>query len=142
VFDGPQGDTVAPDAAKAAGARRWQHVFLRKSVHVEASGARAHLGSHHLKELIEVDGAGAVSVDVGDHLLDLLLLGLEAEGAHGNLELLGIDRAGAVSVEKVEGLADLLLLLLGEGEPVEERPCRKRGRRKRPGGTPGAGEPT
>jgi hypothetical protein len=80
--------------------------------------ASSDLGSHHLEELVEVDGARAVSVDVGDHLLDLLLLGLEAEGAHGDLELLGIDRAGAVGVEEVEGLADLLLLLLSEGELV------------------------
>ena len=34
----------------------------------------------HLQELLEVDGARAVLVDVGDHLLDLLLLGLEAQG--------------------------------------------------------------
>ena len=67
----------------------------------------AHLGRHHLQELLEVDGAGAVLVDVRDHLLDLLLLGLEAERAHRHLELLRVDRPGAVRVEEVEGLAEV-----------------------------------
>mmetsp|Transcript_14116 Transcript_14116/g.27867 ORF Transcript_14116/g.27867 Transcript_14116/m.27867 type:complete len:205 (-) Transcript_14116:16-630(-) len=80
--------------------------------------ALGHLGRHHLEELVEVDGARPVRVDVRNHLLDLLLLGLEAEGAHGNLELLGIDGTRPVSVEEVEGLADLLLLLLSQGELV------------------------
>jgi hypothetical protein len=52
-----------------------------------------HLGGHHAQELLEVDGARAVLVNVGDHLLDLLLLGLEAQGTHGHLQLLGIDGA-------------------------------------------------
>jgi hypothetical protein len=77
-----------------------------------------HLGGHHLQELIEINGAGAVGVDVGNHLLDFLLLGLETESAHGHLQLLGIDGAGAVGIEEVESLADLLLLLLGKGELV------------------------
>ena len=51
----------------------------------------------------------AVLVDVGDHLLDLLLLRLEAERAHRHLQLLGVDGARAVRVEEVERLADLLL---------------------------------
>ena len=55
-------------------------------------------------------------VNVGDHLLDLLFLRLEAEGSHCYLELLGVDGAGAISIEQVESLADLLLLLLGELE--------------------------
>ena len=74
-------------------------------------------GETHL-ELLGVNGAGAVSVDVGDHLLDLLLLRLETQGTHGHLQLLGVDGAGAVSVEQIEGLTDLLLLLLGERELV------------------------
>ena len=52
-----------------------------------------HLKSPHVKELVEVDGATVVLVNVSDHLLHLLLLRLEAEGAHGDLELLGIDGA-------------------------------------------------
>merc|ERR1712110_1054690 len=45
----------------------------------------AHLASHHLEELAELDGAVAVVVDVSDHLLELLVLDLEAEGTHGGL---------------------------------------------------------
>merc|ERR1712093_704262 len=54
----------------------------------------SHLASHHGKELSELDGAVAVVVDVGDHLLELLVLDLEAEGAHGGLELTHVDGAG------------------------------------------------
>lgn len=43
--------------------------------------ALRHLGGHHRQEVVEADGAGAVGVHVGDHLLHLLLLGLEAQGA-------------------------------------------------------------
>jgi len=44
----------------------------------------AHLVSagNHLEELGELDGVVAVVVDVGDHLLELLVLDLEAKGAH------------------------------------------------------------
>ena len=73
-----------------------------------------HLAGHHLEELGELDLAGAVGVNVGDHLLELLLLDLEAEGAHGGLELAVVDGARVVSVEQVERLADLLDLLLRE----------------------------
>ena len=64
------------------------------------------------QELVVVDDAGAVGVNVLDHLLDLFALGLEAEGAHGDLEFLLVDVARAICVEQVEGLLDLLLLLL------------------------------
>ena len=77
-----------------------------------------HLRRHHVEELLEVDGAVVVLVDVADHLVDGLVLGLEAERLHRRLELLGVDRAGAIRVEKVEGLADLLDLLLGEAGPL------------------------
>ena len=73
-----------------------------------------HLAGHHLEELGELDLAGAVGVNVGDHLAKLLLLDLEAEGAHGRLELAVVDGAGVVRVEEVERLADLLDLLLRE----------------------------
>merc|ERR1719321_220667 len=69
---------------------------------------------HHLEELLVLDGPGAVIIDVRDHLLDLLLLGLEAQGAHRYLQLLRVNGAGPIRVEEVEGLLDLLLLLLGE----------------------------
>merc|ERR1711987_22619 len=57
-----------------------------------------HLAGHHLQELLEFDRTVAVVVDVGDHLLQLLLLDLEAEGAHGGLELTHIDGARVVGV--------------------------------------------
>merc|ERR1719498_265272 len=69
---------------------------------------------HHLQELLVVNGAGAIIVDICNHLLDLFLLGLKAKRTHGNLQLLGIDGSRAVCVEKIEGLFDFLLLLLGE----------------------------
>merc|ERR1712195_97993 len=46
----------------------------------------AHLGGHHVQELVELDGAVPVVVDVADHLLQLLVLHLEAKGTHGGLE--------------------------------------------------------
>merc|ERR1712195_468691 len=52
-----------------------------------------HPAGHHGEELGEVDGAVAVTVDVGDHLLELLVLDLESEGAHGSLELTHVNLA-------------------------------------------------
>merc|ERR1712178_489699 len=63
----------------------------------------AHLSCHHHEELGELDGAIAVVVNVGDHLLQLLVLDLEAKGAHGGLELTDVDRAGGIRVEEGEG---------------------------------------
>merc|ERR1711966_440002 len=62
----------------------------------------AHLGGHHHQELGELDGAVAVVVDIGDHLLQLLVLDLEAEGAHGGLELTHVNHAGCISIEEAE----------------------------------------
>merc|ERR1711959_105967 len=76
--------------------------------------AVSHAGGHHVEELVEVDGAGAILVDVVDHTTDLVFLGVEAEGAHGDLELLGVNGAGAIGVEEVECLTDLLDLVVGE----------------------------
>jgi hypothetical protein len=45
-----------------------------------------HLAGHHSEGLGEV-GTVAIAIDVGDHLLELLVLDPEAEGAHGSLEL-------------------------------------------------------
>lgn len=77
----------------------------------------AHAGRHHVQELLEVNVARFVLVQVGDHLVDGLVLGLEAQALHGRAELLGVDGAGTVSVEKVEGFLDLLNLVLGEAGP-------------------------
>jgi hypothetical protein len=82
--------------------------------HLLAGVTLGHLLGHHVEEFGEVDDTGTVLVDVGDHLLDLLTLGLKTEGAHGDLEFLLVDVAGTVSVEEVESLLDLLLLFFGE----------------------------
>ena len=82
--------------------------------HLLAGVTLGHLLGHHVEELGEVDDTGAVLVDVSDHLLDLLTLGLKTEGSHGNLEFLLVDVARTVSVEEVESLLDLLLLFFGE----------------------------
>merc|ERR1711934_971686 len=66
------------------------------------------------RKLHELDGAVAVVVDVGDHLLELLVLHLEAEGTHGGLKLTDVNGAGGIGVEKGESLTDLVELLLGE----------------------------
>merc|ERR1719238_1576441 len=46
------------------------------------------LMSHHLEKLLVLDGPASIIIDIRDHLLDLLLLWLKAEGAHGYLQLL------------------------------------------------------
>merc|ERR1711977_573319 len=74
----------------------------------------AHLASHHVQEFGELDGAVAIVVDVSDHLLELLVLDLEAKGTHGGLELTHVNGTGSISVEKAESLTDLLHLLVGE----------------------------
>ena len=82
--------------------------------HLLLGVAVGHLLCHHVEELGVVNDTGAVLVDVGDHLLDLLTFGLEAECAHGDLELFLVDVAGTVGIEEVEGLLDLLLLFLSK----------------------------
>merc|ERR1719327_1792122 len=74
----------------------------------------AHLAGHHAEDLDELDGAVTVVVDVGDHLLELLVLHLEAKGTHGGLELTDVDGAGGIGVKEGESLTDLVKLLLGE----------------------------
>merc|ERR1719387_846554 len=78
---------------------RLQNFVLRVAVQ--------NLVRHHLQKLLVLDRAAAIVVNVRDHLLDLLLLGLETERTHGDLELLRVDVAAAVGVEEVEGLLDL-----------------------------------
>ena len=45
----------------------------------------SHLCSHHLQELLKVNGARAILVNVCNHLLDFLLLWLKAQGPAGKL---------------------------------------------------------
>merc|ERR1712086_983232 len=59
-----------------------------------------HLAGHHAHELLELNAAVAVSVDVGDHLLELVVADLESEGTHGALELAAVDGARVVGIEK------------------------------------------
>merc|ERR1712057_21973 len=73
-----------------------------------------HLSCHHLEEFGELDGAIAIAIDVGDHLLELLVLDFKAEGTHGGLELTHVDGAGGVRIEKGKGFTDFVKLLLGE----------------------------
>ena len=73
-----------------------------------------HLLGHHVQKFWEVDHSAAVTVGVGDHLSDFLLLGLEPESSHGDLQFFGVDGPAAVGVEKIEGLFDFLFLLLGQ----------------------------
>jgi hypothetical protein len=58
-----------------------------------APTAPHHLGGHQLQEVGEVDDAGAVLVDLADHLLDLLPRRLEAQRAHRHLQLLRVNSA-------------------------------------------------
>ncbi len=80
------------------------------------SASTHHFSSHHLEELVEVDGTRTILVDVSDHLFNLLLLGLKTKSAHGNFQLLGINGAGAIGVEKIECFTNLLLLLFSQFE--------------------------
>ena len=73
-----------------------------------------HLARHHGEELREVNGAVAVGVDLVDHVLELSLSRVLAEGAHDGAELLGGDGAITVLVEEGEGLLELSDLLLGK----------------------------
>ena len=43
-----------------------------------------HFDGHQVQEVVELDDAATLGVDLGDHLLDFLSLWLKAEGPHGN----------------------------------------------------------
>merc|ERR1711936_87741 len=58
-----------------------------------------HLAGHQRAELREVNGAVAISIDLVDHVLELSLGRVLAEGAHDSTKLLGGDGAIAVLVE-------------------------------------------
>eukprot|EP00281_Chroomonas_sp_CCMP1168_P030722 CAMPEP_0206245210 /NCGR_PEP_ID=MMETSP0047_2-20121206/18573_1 /ASSEMBLY_ACC=CAM_ASM_000192 /TAXON_ID=195065 /ORGANISM="Chroomonas mesostigmatica_cf, Strain CCMP1168" /LENGTH=576 /DNA_ID=CAMNT_0053670489 /DNA_START=33 /DNA_END=1761 /DNA_ORIENTATION=- len=69
----------------------------------------AQVGAHQLAELIEVELAIVVLVRQHDHLLYVILLGLEAQLLERQLELVVIDVSGAIRVEELERLPQLLL---------------------------------
>ena len=62
----------------------------------------------------KINGAVAVRVDLVDHVLQLGLGRVLAEGAHDGTELLGGDRAVSVLIEQGEGFLELRDLLVSE----------------------------
>lgn len=75
-------------------------------------------GGHHVEELGEFDLSTSVLVQLSDHLIDSLCLGLNSKRVNGNLELyarssrtFGVNGASEISVEQVKGLFDLENLL-------------------------------
>ena len=73
--------------------------------------AFAHLGRHHGEELLEVDGAVTILIDVRDHLLDFILVRFETKSTHRNLKFLRVDGSAPIGVKQVKRFANLLLLL-------------------------------
>merc|ERR1740129_355066 len=55
---------------------------------------------HHFQELLVLNSAASVVINVRYHLLNLLLLRLKAERAHRNFKLLGIDGARPVGAKR------------------------------------------
>ena len=79
-----------------------------------------------IHELVKIHNPLVVRINLVDHLHDLRLFHLEAEGPHEHLELVQIDAPGLVRIEEFESLAQFLLLVLcefGPGLPIENKPC-------------------
>merc|ERR1712100_267667 len=72
------------------------------------------LSGHQREELGEIDGTVAVGVDLVDHVLELGLRGVLAEGPHDGAQLLGGDGSVAVLVEEGKRLLELLDLLFSQ----------------------------
>ncbi len=60
------------------------------------------VGHHHLDELLVVDLAVAVNVSLADHLVNLLVGQLLADGGHNMAQLSSGDEAVVVAVEHLE----------------------------------------
>merc|ERR1719326_1945037 len=73
-----------------------------------------HLAGHEVEELREVNGAGAIGIDLVDHVLELSLGRVLAEGAHDSSELLGGNGTIAILIEKGEGFLEFGNLFFGE----------------------------
>lgn len=71
----------------------------------------AQLSRRQLQKLIEADASRLIVIELGQYLVDELVLSPEAEVDEGLLELLRVDHAAAVAVENVEGQFDVLDLL-------------------------------
>lgn len=92
-------------------------------------GTRTHHCRRASTDLCEVYGSVAVGVNLVDHVLELSLGGVLAEGAHDSAELLDGDGAIAVLVEEGEGLLELCAGWGGECEKtdkVSDRPAEGR----------------
>ena len=75
-------------------------------------------GGHHVEELGEFNLSTSVLVQLSDHLIDSLCLGLNSKRVNSNLELyarssrtFGVNRTSEISVEQVKGFFDLENLL-------------------------------
>ncbi|GMT13885.1 hypothetical protein PFISCL1PPCAC_5182, partial [Pristionchus fissidentatus] len=66
------------------------------------------LAGHHLHELFEVDGSGAVSVDLSDHLVELLLGDVVVKGAQDVAQVGHVDVAVALLIIQSECLSQLV----------------------------------
>lgn len=64
---------------------------------------------HELNELVVVDPAITILIRLTDHLVNLVVGQLLADGSHDVAELSGGNEAVVVAVEDLEGLTDLLL---------------------------------
>jgi len=64
---------------------------------------------HELDELVVVDSAIAVLVSLSDHLINLIISELLADGGHDMSKLSSRNETVVVTVEHLESLADLLL---------------------------------
>ena len=73
-----------------------------------------HLASHHGQELWEVNGSVAISVHLVDHVLELSLSGVLAEGTHHSTQFLGSDGAITILVKQGEGLLEFSNLFLSQ----------------------------
>ncbi|CAL9149835.1 unnamed protein product [Musa hybrid cultivar] len=74
-------------------------------------GLLGHDGRERRRELVELHGAVAVGVHACEHRVDLVAVGLEAEGAEEGSELQLGQAAVPVHVEAIEYVAQLLQLL-------------------------------
>lgn len=83
--------------------------------------------SHEVQKFFEIDLTWSVSIQVSDHLVDRLVLGLKAQWGHGSLQFLGVDSTATflstifkpVSVKQVERLFDLKDLVFGKSRALE-----------------------
>jgi len=85
---------LAGDASEVADRDGTCAIVVEETEHlvdILAGVTIAHARSHHIEELLEVDVIVFVLVKVGDHLVDSLVLGLEAERLHSGTELAGVD---------------------------------------------------